>query len=248
MNKVKQQTKQINFMLPVSGGAGKTLIARDLCDFFTLANCPLELIDADTENRTRGSLWWSFQERATKLDISTSRGLDEFIDRAMKEEGPIVLADIGAGSGQVTVDWFDKMHAECSAIGISFLAVAMVTSETKSVASLMQWAMELKNRVRYLVVKNERHGKSFKALDESKEGAAFFDRTKAPVIHLELRAHDIQDPLDHAGLSLLTAIKTDPKQLPPTLGTISAGIRMKGYHNRIQTEFQRVVDTLLPVT
>jgi hypothetical protein len=63
---------------------------------------------------------------------------------------------------------------------------------------------------------------------------------------MEKRVPDIQQELNDRGLSLRQALTASNDVLGPILSKDSAKIRMRGYVNRIEREFARVIDTLLP--
>jgi hypothetical protein len=62
---------------------------------------------------------------------------------------------MGAGSGQIAVDWFDAMYDDVAAGGVLFTAVGVVTPDPAGVESLLAWANQLQDRVEYLVVEND---------------------------------------------------------------------------------------------
>ena len=66
----------------------------------------------------------------------------------------IILADMGAGSGQVASDWFDAMYEDVAATGARFTAVGIVTPDPASVESVLAWANRLQERAQYLIVQN----------------------------------------------------------------------------------------------
>jgi hypothetical protein len=41
---------------------------------------------------------------------TTPSGFDEFVEKVLCDNAPMVLADLGAGSGKFTFKWFDDMH------------------------------------------------------------------------------------------------------------------------------------------
>jgi len=55
-------------------------------------------------------------------------GLDAFVDH-LESGAAIILADMGAGSGQVANDWLDAMYEDVSATGARFTAVDVVTPD-----------------------------------------------------------------------------------------------------------------------
>jgi hypothetical protein len=89
---------------------GKTGFMIHLAEWFLANEIPFTLLDLDTENKSRGSLKHYFDGLAGKIDIHTGAGLDMFID-CLAEGTPVVLADMGAGSGQVALNWFETMYS-----------------------------------------------------------------------------------------------------------------------------------------
>src|SRR4051812_15326466 len=128
MTETQTEQKKVIFIKGGKGGVGKTLTATALADFYQGAGIPVTLVDADTENRGRGSLSHAFKG-IPKIDIRTQHGLDDFADLVNSDSSRLVLADLGAGSGKDTFAWFDQMYAPLSATGIRFLAVGVITTE-----------------------------------------------------------------------------------------------------------------------
>jgi MinD-like ATPase involved in chromosome partitioning or flagellar assembly len=93
--------KRVILSMGGKGGVGKTSIMAALAEWFDANQIPLHLLDLDSENKARGSLTHFFAERAPKVNIHTPAGLDAFVDRLV-DGAPVLLADMGAGSGQVT--------------------------------------------------------------------------------------------------------------------------------------------------
>ena len=118
------------------GGLGKTGLMAAFTEWFDANNIPLQLLDLDSENKARGSLTHFFGERAPKVNIHTPAGLDTFVDQLV-DGAPVILADMGAGSGQVTYDWFDRMYPDVAGAGIVFTAIGVVTSDPASVESVL---------------------------------------------------------------------------------------------------------------
>jgi MinD-like ATPase involved in chromosome partitioning or flagellar assembly len=145
--------KRVILSMGGKGGVGKTGVMVALAEWFTENAIPVKLLDLDTENKARGSLTHFFGGNVPKVNIHTPSGLDAFVDHL--SEGPLViLADMGAGSGQVTYDWFEKMYPDVAEAHIAFTAVGVVTADPASVESVLGWAKRLQHRVRYLIVEN----------------------------------------------------------------------------------------------
>ncbi len=132
-------TKRIVFSCGGKGGVGKTTVATAIADFYAARGIAATLFDCDTENKQRGSLS-HYYPNAGKLDIRTERGLDQFVDAALSADAPVALADLAAGSGRDTFQWFDTMFDGLGTAGVRFTAVATITSAASSVESLFTWA------------------------------------------------------------------------------------------------------------
>jgi hypothetical protein len=83
------------------GVVGKTSVMTGLSEWFDVNEIPVKLLDLDTENKARGSLTHFFGGRVPKENIHTPVGLDAFVDH-LADGAAVVLADMGAGSGQIT--------------------------------------------------------------------------------------------------------------------------------------------------
>jgi hypothetical protein len=187
-----------------------------------------------------------FFKEALKVDITTPSGFDEFVEKVLCDNAPMVLADLGAGSGKFTFKWFDDMHDPLQEAGVRFLAIGVLTSEVATTETIFNWANALKSRTDYLIVRNHRNGDDFSALEQSEPGQRFLKVSKAPVIDMEARLDDIQRDLDKRGLSLRQALEAPSEIAGPFLSRAVSKIRMRGYLTRMNAQFRRVVDTLLP--
>ena len=109
-------TKRVVFTMGGKGGVGKTGCMLALAEWFEANQIPFTLLDLDTENKARGSLKHYFNGAARKVNIHTPAGLDTFIDH-LDDGAPVILADMGAGSGQVAHEWFDTHVRGCCRAG-----------------------------------------------------------------------------------------------------------------------------------
>src|SRR5260370_27071204 len=147
----EKKNKRVVFTMGGKGGVGKTGLMVSLAEWFEAHEIPFTLLDLDTENKARGSLKHFFNGSVTKANIHTPAGLDAFVDH-LESGAAIILADMGAGSGQVASDWFDAMYEDVSATCARFTAVGVVTSDPASVESVLAWANRLQSRAQYLIV------------------------------------------------------------------------------------------------
>lgn len=111
--------KRVILSMGGKGGVGKTSVMAGLAEWFDSNQIPVTLLDLDTENKARGSLTHFFDGRVPKVNIHTPAGLDAFLDH-LADGIPVILADMGAGSGQVTYEWFEKMYPDVEKTGVLF--------------------------------------------------------------------------------------------------------------------------------
>src|SRR5262245_6354627 len=176
--------KRVILSMGGKGGVGKTGVMAGLAEWFDANQIPVKLLDLDTENKARGSLTHFFAGRVPKVNIHTPAGLDSFVDQLADGE-PIILADMGASSGHIAYDWFEKMYPDVSDAGIVFTLVGMVTSDPASVESVLAWASWLQNRVAYLIVENNvTDHTDFTYWRESEQARRFREAFRPAVIHI----------------------------------------------------------------
>src|SRR5260370_848451 len=99
-NRKQADRKQIIFTEGAKGGGGKTTLLSSLADFFLAESIPVKLVDADIDNKSRGSLSHLFRG-TPKIDIRTDHGLDQFIGLVLDDNAQTVLADRGLGLRKV---------------------------------------------------------------------------------------------------------------------------------------------------
>ncbi|KAB2909726.1 MAG: hypothetical protein F9K30_23185 [Dechloromonas sp.] len=238
-------TKRIVFSCGGKGGVGKTTVATAIADFYVARGIAATLFDCDTENKQRGSLS-HYYPNAGKLDIRTERGLDQFVDAALSADAPVALADLAAGSGRDTFQWFDTMFDGLGTAGVRFTAVATITSAASSVESLFTWAEALQDRVAYLVVRNHVSGGDFGYLERTEPGRAFLAQARPLVIDLKARAREIQTELDNRGLSAAQAMTADAIRRGPLLHGGTARVRAEAYARQVNTALESAQAILLP--
>ena len=238
-------TKLIVFSCGGKGGVGKTTVATAIADFYATRAIPATLFDCDTENKQRGSLSHFFPV-ATKLDIRVERGLDRFVDTMLNAETPVALADLAAGSGRDTFEWIDTMFDGLAAEGFRFTAVATITSAASSVETLFTWSAALRDRVRYLVVKNRIAGDDFGYFENTEPGRAFIAAAKPIIVGLRARDREIQTELDNRGLTPAQMMAVDAERRGPLLDSATARIRAQAYAKQIDAVLEAARRMLHP--
>jgi MinD-like ATPase involved in chromosome partitioning or flagellar assembly len=241
---VSTATKRVILSMGGKGGVGKTSVIAGLTEWFDVNEIPVKLLDLDTENKARGSLAHFFGERAPKVNIHTPAGLDAFVDHLTDDE-PVILADMGAGAGRVTYDWFDTMYPDVTEAGVVFTAIGVVTNDPASVESVLTWADRLKRRVAYLIVENalSEHAE-FTYWRGSEQALQFQDACKPAVIHMDYRLADLENAARNHGVTLGEV--AERKTIASELRRASLVMRAQSYRRRMFAEFEKVKELLLP--
>ena len=235
--------KRVILSMGGKGSDGKTSVIAALAEWFESNDIPVMLLDLDTENKARGSLAHFFGGYVPKLDIHTAAGLDAFIDH-LQDGPPVILADMGAGSGRVTHDWFDTMYPDVADAGIKFTAIGVVTSDPASVESVLAWAARLQNRVAYLIVENSiTLNGDFTYWRESREAQEFRETFRPSIIQMDFRLAELENGTRNYGVTLgqVAARKTDALELQKA----SLVMRAQSYRRRMFAEFNKVKGLLL---
>lgn len=237
-------SKRVIFTMGGKGGVGKTSFILALSEWFANHRIQVKLLDLDTENKARGSLKHYFDSAVAKVNIHTAAGLDAFVDY-LSDDSPIILADMGASSGQVTHEWFDSMFEDVAATGIEFTAIGIVTPDPASVESVLSWAARLQDRVSYVVVENAiTHQPDFSYWRDSKQADQFRSAFHPVVLKMEFRLPDLENPARQHGITLSQIVERQINV--PELQRASLVIRAQSYRRRLFEEIEKAKGFLLP--
>jgi len=237
-------SKRVVFTMGGKGGVGKTGVMVTLAEWFAINEIPVTLLDLDTENKARGSLKHFFNGTVTKVNIHTPAGLDAFVDN-LDGGTPIILADMGAGAGQVAADWFESMYEDVAAMGVRFTAVGVVTPDPASVESVLAWASRLQDRVEYVVIENATSALADFTYWRSTEQASRFREAFSPeILQMEFRLAELENPVRQHGIKLGQV--ADRKADIDELKRASLVMRAQSYRRRLFSEFDRAKQVFLP--
>jgi MinD-like ATPase involved in chromosome partitioning or flagellar assembly len=237
-------SKRVIFTMGGKGGVGKTGVMVALAEWFEANQIPVTLLDLDTENKARGSLKHFFNGTVTKVNIHTPAGLDAFVDH-LEGGASIILADMGAGAGQVATDWFDAMYEDVAALGVSFTAVGVVTPDPASVESVLAWASRLQDRVQYVVVENATSALSdFTYWNSTDQAQRFREAFSPAVLQMEFRLAELENPIRQHGVQLGHVVERKVKV--SELNRASLVMRAQSYRRRLFAEFDRARGAFLP--
>lgn len=237
-------SKRVVFTMGGKGGVGKTGVVVALAEWFQANEIPVTLLDLDTENKARGSLKHFFNGTVTKVDVHTPAGLDAFVDH-LDGGTPIILADMGAGAGQVAAGWFDSMYEDVAATGVRFTAVGIVTPDPASVESVLAWANRLQDRVEYVIVENAASALAdFTYWRSTKQANQFRQAFTPAILQMEFRLAELENPLRQHGIQLGQV--ADRKTMVDELKRASLVMRAQSYRRRLFSEFDRAKEAFLP--
>lgn len=236
--------KRIVFTMGGKGGVGKTGIIVAVAEWFSSNQIPITLLDLDTENKERGSLKHFFNGTVTKVNIHTPSGLDAFVDH-LDDGAEIILADMGAGAGQVAADWFESMYDDVAAEGVRFTAVGVVTPDPASVESVLAWASHLQDRVDYVIVENATSAISdFTYWKNTEQAKQFRDVFSPTILQMEFRLAELENPVRQHGVRLGEV--AERKTSVGELQRASLVMRAQSYRRRLFAEFDRTKEVFLP--
>ncbi|HTA46299.1 MAG TPA: DnaJ domain-containing protein [Bryobacteraceae bacterium] len=236
--------KRVILSMGGKGGVGKTSVMTGLAEWFDANQIAVNLLDLDTENKAKGSLTHFFGGRVPKINIHTPAGLDAFVD-LLAEDAPVILADMGAGAGKVTHDWFDKMYPDVAEAGVVFTAVGVVTSDPASVESVVNWSAALQDRVTYVIVENclTEHA-DFSYWQENDLAEEFRKRFRPAIIRMDYRLAELENATRNYGVTLGRVASRSVTA--PELQKASLVMRAQSYRRRMFAEFDKVKELLLP--
>jgi MinD-like ATPase involved in chromosome partitioning or flagellar assembly len=237
--------KRVVFTMGGKGGVGKTGVMLALAEWCQANKVPITLLDLDSENKAAGSLKHYFNGSARQVNIHTPAGLDAFIDYLSDGRPALILADMGGGSGQVALDWFDTMYEELAPLGIAFTAIAVITPDPASVQSVLEWASRLRDRVQYVVVENASNPQpDFSYWHNTEQAHRFRENLHPLILSMEFRLPDLENAARQHGFTLGQVAERSSSV--PNLQKTSLVLRARAYNRRLFLEFDKAVELLLP--
>ncbi len=236
----KVKVRVVTF-LGTKGGVSKTTNACNLTNWgYSLGITP-KLVDMDSSN-------WSYHRffpEAQKIDVRKFREIDGLVELAESGKHPLIIADQRAGSDSEMFEWFkDVPFDELAEEGIRFTGVGCVTSDPDSVKILLHWVEELGDKIDYLLIKNEKDGKEFVALDRSTQGIEFLKKYKPQIVTVPKISDSIMGELNARSLTMQHAL-----DLAETIQGVNDRMmrgRYKRYQKELFDQFNNSMEILLP--
>ncbi|MDR0841844.1 MAG: hypothetical protein LBP68_00300 [Acidobacteriota bacterium] len=237
-------TSIIIFTAGAKGGTGKSTAIRFLITFLRENGFNPMLFDMDDESRTLSR----FFPEARKVEITESFSHDVLIDNVLAGE-KLIVADLKGGTGMDTLGWWLDLPFE-ELTDIRFVCVGAITSSPDSVQSFMNWAAGLKDRVSYVVFKNQKDGDGFPDYDRTEEALSFRAKFK-PVHVLVPRLHSqYLTNLERLNLTIDEVLEAggretvNGKEISPDLTRLLVRARLRRFQYEIYGQFKPVLELL----
>ena len=235
----------IIFTSGAKGGTGKSTAIRFLITYLREQGFNPSLLDMDDESRTLSRYF----PEAPQIKITKASSHDVLIEKILEDGEKLIIADLKGGTGKDTLDWWLKLPFS-KMPDIRFICVASITSSPDSVQSFLNWASALKDKVSYVICKNQKDGDIFPDYDKSNE-ALLFRETYSPkhVVIPELDAEYMTE-LERLNLTIAEVLEAgggstiNGKNVSPTLCRFLNRARLEAYQHEIYSQFQPILDIL----
>ena len=242
---MKRQQKRAVFTQGGRGGNGKTETTISVVDSAKKKGFKPVLLDFDRENTDHSGLQ-NFHPDAIKLDVHQEGALDTFFNICDRKESDLIIADLPAGAGMETFQFFNDAFEDAEEVGIRFTAIGVVNNDAGTVQSVLKWGKELQNRVDYLIVFNElRERNSRFEYWHDEPATQDFDRILKPrYMKMQARIPDLQAEMRNQNTTLQQII--DGESDVPFFKQTKNRLRAKRYQRELFEGFEKHADILLP--
>lgn len=205
--------KRIVFTLGGEATTGKTTFMRALADWYKSNQIPCAILTPPPRTTSP----WTPQQRA------------------------LVLLDAGLPPSPRAKRLFDEIYSIVGDFDVALTAAAIITTDQKSVESLLRWATVLQDRVDYLVVENAITAiADFTVWHHATKAQEFRQVFDPACIAMEFRPPDIQNAIRTHGLA------PAPNPNAPVTPTQQLSSRLEAYRTTLFTQFERIAHILLP--
>lgn len=155
----------IHFIGGEKGGVGKSVVARLTAQYCIDRAIPFIATDADGSNRT---LMRFYGEYCRPIDLGSQESVDEILGLAMVGDRR-VLVDLPAQSERVLADWIAEagifdLAREC---GVQIVFWHVMDDGKDSLTALDRVIGRYGTAARYVIVRNQVHGKDYALFDAS---------------------------------------------------------------------------------
>lgn len=174
--------KKLIFITGDKGGVGKSFTSRIIADFLIEGNQTVHLFDTDRANAT---FFRFYPEIVNCIDVENTDDLDELLTKIQENDG-IFLVDCAARTLEAIQKWAEEvdLFSIQEELELKISVVFLLGPEKDCVQILNDVVVDLKNRVDYVIVKNEGKGKNFQIFENSKLRTRLLDDLNSKEISL----------------------------------------------------------------
>ncbi|CAF0689661.1 P-loop NTPase family protein [Candidatus Methylacidithermus pantelleriae] len=179
----KTEGKRLILVHGEKGGVGKSTFARTLAEFYTEHFIPWHGYDCDAN---RGPLFRCYKDRVSTVSLYQVQSIDSILSGLTKPYDRLIV-DLGARSGELVQRWMDDVDLLALQDELPFtLTVALVIGPLQdSIDIVCQTLESLKDKAKYVVVKNQYFGQ---------DAFGLYDRSRAPSLLKRYRSVEISLP------------------------------------------------------
>ena len=242
----------IIFSSGAKGGTGKSLAVRFLTTYLRENDHKPMLLDMDDENRTLSR----FFPEAERIEIKKTSSNDVLVEKVTAGT-KLIIADLKAGTGRDTLKWWlDVPFYELP--DVNFICLASITSSPDSVQSFLNWASELRDKVSYVVIKNQKDGEVFPDYEKSVQAGDFREKYMPIEITIPRLDDEYMTELERLNLTISEVLEANgdtmtvqpansehkAKPIGEILCRLMVRARLRRFQNDIYQQFDPILELL----
>jgi len=235
----------IIFTAGAKGGTGKSTGIRFLITYLREQGFNPSLLDMDDESKTLSR----FFPEAAQIKINKASSHDVLIEKIIEEGEKLIVADLKGGTGRDTLDWWLNLPFP-KLTDIQFVCIASVTSSPDSVQSFMNWATALKDKVSYVVCKNQKDGEIFPDYDNSNQALMFREKLTPHHVLIPRLDEEYMTELERLNLTVAEVLAAEGKEtingksISPALSRLLVRARLEEFQKNVYRQFAPVIKLL----
>jgi len=242
------------FTAGAKGGTGKSTVARFLITYLRENGYDPLLLDMDNETKTLSR----FFPEAEQIEIRKESSNDVLVERVLDGK-KLIIADLKAGTGRDTLEWWKDVPFDSEELkDVNFICVGSITSSPDSIQTFLNWAGELKNKVSYIVFKNEKDGDTFPDYGASNESENFRSSYLPMEINIPRIDEEYMSELERLNLTISEVLEANgalhtlpdknrnksSKPIGDVLCRLMVRARLRRFQNKIYDQFEPIFNFL----
>ena len=242
------------FTAGAKGGTGKSTVARFLITYLREEGYDPILLDMDNETKTLSR----FFPESEQIEIRKESSNDVLIERIL-EGKKLIIADLKAGTGRDTLEWWKGVPFDSDELkDVNFICAGSITSSPDSIQTFLNWAGELKDKVTYIIFKNEKDGDTFPDYGTSDESTKFRNYYLPIEINIPRIDEEYMSELERLNLTIAEVLEANGslhtlpdkrrnnpgKPVGNILCRLMVRARLRRFQNGIYDQFEPILNLL----